>query len=206
MLWAIDSDDVLFVLNNHLQEYKIKLDREKGILDTKLLSNREIFDYNLGRVWNCSLDEAFKVVDGFFNSEYFDRMQPVSGAQEAVARIRDKGDDLVVLTSRPLWMQQKTLEQISNHYSGIFNGVLFSGEWSKSPGGTPKGEICREIGAQRLVDDRFKYVNGAAGLVERTYLFDLNGSYGWNQKNGDPLPSHITRVKSWEEILKEENI
>lgn len=206
MLWAIDSDDVLFVLNNPLQEYKVKLDRESGILDTKVLTTEEIFDYNLGKVWNCSLDEAFSVVDRFFNSEYFDRMQPVPGAQEAVAKIKNKGDDLVVLTSRPLWVQQKTLEQIGNHYHGRFNDVLFSGEWNKTPSGTTKGDICRDIGAQRLIDDRFKYVNGAAGLVERTYLFDLEGKYGWNQKNGDPLPSHIKRVKSWEEILTEENI
>jgi len=203
MLYAIDSDDVLFVLNNPLQEYKVELDRSMGIVDTKVLTTEEIFDYNLGKVWGCSLDLAFEVIDGFFNSEYFDMMQPIPGAQEAIAKLKQSGHELVILTSRPSWVEQKTIGQIDKHYSGKFKDVLFSGEWSKTPNGNSKGVICNDLGVDCLVDDRFKYCNDASKFGIESYLFDLGGKYGWNKKNGDPLPPKIKRVLSWAEILEE---
>lgn len=205
MLYAVDSDDVLFELNAPLQRFKVELDRKKGIYHTKVLDTSEIFDYNLGRVWGCPLEEAFEIVDAFFNSEYFETMVPVPGAQKAIGRLDEEGHDLIVVTSRPGWMQYKTLDQIAEHYPGRFQDALFSGEWSKNPNsGKSKGEICRDIGAERIVDDRFKYCNDAIRFLEKAYLLDLDGKYAWNHKNGLILPAGIQRVKSWEEIIKEE--
>ena len=206
MKWAIDSDDVLLELNKHLQEFKVERDRSKGILETNVLKLEEIYDYNLGRVWGCSLDEAFEIIEEFFESEYYDGMAPVPGGLRATKRLRERGDDLVVLTSRVNSLQQRTIEQFDIHYSGIFNDILFSSEWSNNSGGITKGEICDDIGAERLVDDRFKYCNGASGLVEKSYLFDLEGKYGWNKKNGLILPRDVERVLSWETIMEKEGL
>ena len=206
MLYAIDSDDVLFILNDTLQSYKVKQDRSKGVMDTKVLKTEEIFDYNLGRVWGCSLEEAFGIVDDFFNSEEFFNMRPVPGAQRAIGELKEEGHDLIVLTSRPEWMQQKTLEQIASYYPGRFDDVLFSGEWSKNPNGNSKGVICKDLGVKRLVDDRFKYCNDTSQHGIKSYLFDLDGNYAWNKKSGLILPTNITRVKSWEEIMEKERV
>lgn len=200
MLYAFDCDDVLLLLNDPLQEHKVELDRAKGINDTKVLSLEEVYDYDLGKVWNCSRNEAVEIVDDFFNSGAFYKMQPVPWAQEVAAELDERGDDLLIITSRREWLQQITFEQIDKYYPGVFSDIVFSGEQSKNPI-LSKKDICRDLGVDRLVDDCLKYCNDTARFVEKVYLFDLDGRFGWNKKKGLILPDNVSRILSLREIL-----
>ncbi|HLA48993.1 MAG TPA: hypothetical protein VJY84_00415, partial [Candidatus Saccharimonadales bacterium] len=60
-----------------------------------------------------------------------------------------------------------------------------------------KAEVCREIGADYLVDDQPKHCLAAADAGITALLF---GDYKWTRVNN--LPKNVIKVRNWPAVLE----
>lgn len=128
-------------------------------------------------------------------------MPVVPGAQQGVAKLRQIGFDLVVVTSRQFVIQDQTRQWLDRNFpKGTFSQVVFGNHWGLEGPKIPKVDICLQLGAVLLVDDALKYVNEIASAGIDALLFDLHGEYPWNTVDGH-LPDRITRVHDWTSVV-----
>ena len=161
---------------------------------------------NWGNMFNLSQDEWACQYKKFLIEENFYENPPViEGAVETLRRLRVKFD-LVILTSRPMFMRDATLKFLDSNFPNLFKEVLFANIWDAyddegvdlhTLSHITKAEICRDIGASYLIDDQPKHCNGAAEFGVQCLLF---GDYGWNRNA--KIESLVTRVANWTEVEK----
>jgi 5'(3')-deoxyribonucleotidase len=167
---------------------------------------RDFFSYTFAEVWGGSLSEGQAKVFAFFQSPEFLALEPVAGAQEAVARL-SRRFEVHVVTSRQLEIEGETLAWLSRHFEGLIaqHNVHLGNHWSRlSPGPDAqcaskksKAEMCAAISAVALVDDSPRYcreVSDALGIA--TLLF---GDYAWNADDS-PLHARTVRCSNWRAV------
>lgn len=152
--------------------------------------------YDLTKVWKCSNDEVLEKIDKFYRSSYFDKTQPVKGAKEGIGHLSKK-HELIVITSRPYSIENKTLGWLAKHFPGTFKSVQHTNHinFDKSKK-RDKSSVCMELGIKLMIDDCLEFAEDCAGKNIKVLLVDTP----WNRS--DKLHKNITRVLSWEEIVK----
>ncbi|MCL2174103.1 hypothetical protein FWH58_02300 [Candidatus Saccharibacteria bacterium] len=154
---------------------------------------------NWGSMFGLSQEEWIQYFQDFLKTQPFDNPATIVGAHAVLIKLKKKFD-LVALTSRPVELRTVTLNWIEKHYRNIFSEVIFAGlwdEWLKDAdlhdlAQRTKADILLEIGADCLIDDQPKHVNGAAKLGIKGLLF---GDYGWNRDT--EIADNVTRVADW---------
>lgn len=185
---GIDLDNVLLdftatFLNYHNAVFNTNFRRE------------DMFNYQLGEPLGCSEEEAEKRILDFYETDFHWNAFPVGGAPEAIKQL-SKNNSLVVVTSKPQRLKEKTLVWISKHYGDVFSEIFFTNQFHGDGAKKTKGEVCGELGVSVFIDDHIE----CAEDVAREGIKVLLLNEPWNQK--DLMPG-ITRVNSWEDILKE---
>jgi len=188
MLIGIDMDDVLADFINPL----IKFHNE--VYGTSL-TKEQVFSYAFWEVWGGTREEAIRKVAEFHKSNYYDLIQPTPGAVNAVGHLR-KDHGLVVITSRPDNVREKTFEWIKRYFPYRFSGTYFAYNHHIQNKGKRKSEICRDLGVDVLIDDMLKYATECAENGTRVLLFNQP----WNQST--ELPPRMERVFSWNDVLE----
>jgi len=130
----------------------------------------------------------------FYNTSFFSEIKPFPGAAEVLQKLKEN-NELIVVTSRPITIKEKTFEQIYRHFPNTFSEVFFSSNhYTKAKNsGKTKAEICLEKNVSLMIEDSLVY---SKQCVEKGIKAILLDSF-WNQ-NGDL--EGITRVKDWKEI------
>ena len=139
-------------------------------------------------------EEAFTTFDQFGESELTRNLQPMPGSKQAIGKLAEK-HTLHVITHRPIEIAQQTEDWIKTHFQGRFSGIHFC---SKDGGRTnfrAKSLVCKEIGAELLIDDHPDNARLCSKENIQIYLFDQP----WNRKNVEPH-AQITRIFSWHDI------
>lgn len=152
-------------------------------------------------VWGVPLEQALERSLEFHASGVVGIYQPHEAAMPVLKRLA-KQFNLVVVTTRREILKPETDAWISRHFPGIFQELHFAGIWEHPDMARAlahtKAEICREIGADYLIDDQPKHCIGAAGAGLKSILF---GDYKWNRGEQD-LPEGVTRAAHWNEIAE----
>ncbi|KAK3239658.1 hypothetical protein CYMTET_50428 [Cymbomonas tetramitiformis] len=188
---AVDVDEVLgrfvYALNNYIEE------EHKMIHD---VSDYSVYDFKT--IWNCSQQESNELVHSFFESpHFFEGIPPIPGAAEALKRLTTYCD-LVVVTSRQHVIQEPTLQWLDQHFPETFAEVCFGNHFALEGTSRTKSEICKELGAEVLVDDNPGYAMECAEGGIKVLLFDWKLQYPWSKtEGGGPLHENITRVSDW---------
>jgi uncharacterized HAD superfamily protein len=148
--------------------------------------------------WGVSIDEALERSKVLHESGAFGRFANNEAAMTVLEGLRATYD-LVVVTSRRIILKSETDTWIEKHFPGIFSGVHYAGIWDETNKDDAlirlkhtKAEICRQIGADYLIDDQLKHCLAAAEAGLAVLLF---GDYKWNQHVS--LPKNITRTADW---------
>jgi uncharacterized HAD superfamily protein len=193
---VIDIDDVLsdyasFVMRFARREFNEELTHDE-------------MSENWSKMFNISQQEWLQAHEKFLKEEKFYEKAPViDGALNTLEKLRPKFD-LIVLTSRPMFLRDDTLKWLNNNFPDMFSEILFSNIWDKysSDGsnlhtlsGHTKAETCQEIGASYLIDDQPKHVSAAAECGIKSLLF---GNYGWSRRA--EIADGVTRVADWAEV------
>jgi uncharacterized HAD superfamily protein len=193
---GVDCDEPLADFNAHLQPWH---NRHYGTD----ISVEDVHTFKLWEVWGCSREESNRRILRFYKSPAFNRITPTPGSVDGVAEAA-KQNDLVVVTSRVGPAVPRTQPFIDEHYPNKFQEIYFSsnyalaGEAAKS-----KGEVCADLGLDVVIDDCLDYAFDIIKKDIPVLLFDRP----WNRESAYPpgmkvLPNGISRVKTWEEIVK----
>ena len=113
-----------------------------------------------------------------------------------------KNYKLVVVSFRGPRVQADTIDWINQSFDGIFSEVHFAKIWDRpihilEQLKMTKAEVCREIGADYLVDDQPKHCLAAAEAGITALLF---GDYKWTRVNN--LPKNVIKVRNWPAVLE----
>lgn len=153
--------------------------------------------------WGVPLEEALKRSEEYHASDAVTRYRHVEQAIPVLQHLRSRYD-MVVVTSRRAALKQHTDVWLEKYFPGLFKEIRYAGIWDASHKtdqevrlrlNQTKAEICRELGADYLIDDHPKHCIGAAEADLKAVLF---GEYGWNQVA--KLPAGVTRARNWGEV------
>lgn len=186
---AVDLDDVLAAGAQGFIDFTNKR------WGTNLTVND--FSERWGDIWGVELEEEIERAEVVYEARVIREFNALYKAKPVLTRLAGEYK-LVIMTSRVQRMQQDTFDWLDKHYEGIFEEIHFSGFYdkiTKHSHNYTKAELCREIGADYLIDDQLKHCFGAAEAGIKTLLF---GDYKWNQ--AAKLPAGVVRVKDWTEV------
>ncbi|MCX6747100.1 MAG: hypothetical protein NTU63_03120 [Candidatus Pacearchaeota archaeon] len=190
---GIDLDDVSLnfvdaLILYHNETYGTNIKRE------------QVQSFSFQNIWGGTLEERVKKVNDFFRTSYFDNIQPIEGAVDAIS-ILASSDDLFAVTSRPFFVKEKTERSVNKFFKDKFQGIYHSSNhYSKAENsGKTKAQLCNELGVSSLIDDSLDYIIQCSSAGIKGILF---GNYPWNQNKGK-LPDNVTRVKNWNGVLEE---
>jgi uncharacterized HAD superfamily protein len=188
---AVDIDDVLAASAEGFVEFS----NERWGTNLKVTD----YDEHWVNMWQVSIEEVRKRTHEWYDAKLVTTYQPKDDAKEVLTKLA-KRFKLVVATARAVDLQKDTLDWIDVHYKGVFSEVHHAGIWDSITMGkynATKTELCKQIGADYLVDDQLKHCLSADEAGISAVLF---GDYTWNQK--EDLPQTIHRAISWNEVLR----
>jgi len=189
---AIDVDDVLSASAEGFAAFSNKRWNAGVTADD--------YDEDWAKFWKVPLEVALKRREEAHSSGIFGEYAAVDKAFEALARL--KADfELIVVTSRQVKLKPQTDAWIAKTFPGIFSAVHYAGIWDTDDVKTAlrqhKAGLCKELGADYLIDDQLKHCIGAAECGMKALLF---GNYKWNRV--DTLHERITEVHTWDQVLE----
>lgn len=183
---AIDIDDVVVA---HVDEFIKFSNKNFG-------TNYTIDDYNdrWDILWGINDDaEIKKRAQSFHSPESVLNYEFIKDAKPTIEKLSRKYD-LYIVTARPEHIVEITKTWVEKHFAEVFKGVHFVPIWYVDNKIT-KGDICRQIGADYLIDDAVKHCNTAAKSGVKAILF---GDYAWNRH--EEIAENVTRCKNWQEV------
>ena len=175
-----------------ITEPLIRFCKEEYGIVTKL---EDILSYGLHEVWGVTPARVMEMIYEFYRSAYFDEIQPVNGSVEGIKYLVTKYD-LVVITSRPFWIEEKSIAWIKTYFGDVFGKIVHTNQYSSETGQKKKSTVCIEEGAGWMIEDSLEYATECAVNGIRSILLTMP----WN-KNGQLHPN-ITRVAHWRDIQK----
>ncbi|KAG0232404.1 hypothetical protein BGW42_008195 [Actinomortierella wolfii] len=196
---AVDLDEVLARTSLAIAEF------HNDTYGTNLTMD-DFISYDYTKIWGGTREESILKWREFFDSPYFLKVEPVEGSLETLKLLKSRRFSLVIVTARQQFVAELTKKFVDRHYPGIFESIYFANHYLTEQErltfiSKPKSAICRDVGAELLIDDSLENAFEVAQEGISVLLFDLNGQYKWNKlAPGEELPEKITRVKSWKEI------
>lgn len=186
---AIDIDDVLAAG----AEAFIAYSNERWGLRLTL----DDYDEQWSEVWKTDFEETQRRALEWHHSGVVGKKRHYPDAGPVLRKLRAHYE-LVVVTSRRRVLLPETDAWLKQHFPGVFSAVHYAGIWDvakKDNHTATKAELCREIGADYLIDDQLKHCFAAADAGINTILY---GDYSWNRT--DYLPDGVTRCVSWQDV------
>jgi len=187
---GFDFDDVLFDLMGpmvpwHNEQFGTTLTRD------------EYYTFDLDKVWKCTGDEAWDRVEKFYQTDLHTNSQPVAGALAGMKALK-KDHRFIIITARAASQEGQVRAWLDIHFPGVFDEVVFTNHFNKDGLKRTKSSVCLELDVKLFVEDAIHNAEDVAGVGIPVLLMDTP----WNRVE---LPSLVTRVKSWEEVVEKIN-
>lgn len=169
----------------------------------------ELIDYHL---WNIGIgrtkEECLVYHDEFYDSEYFEKIPFVNGAENCLRRIKNNfgRNEIYFITSRPINHKEKTQNFINKNFPELKEKLFFTGDFNpKNAGLRNKSDICNELGVQIYVEDHYDFaVSCSEKGIKILLLKNPWNEIHWNEiRKNNNKSNGIIPVKNWNEILKE---
>ncbi len=186
---AIDIDDVLALSASAFVDFSNK----------RWGTNLEVDDYHehWAELWQVDNSEVNKRALEYWNSDTTKNVTAIADG-EVVLKSLAKNYKLVIATARRIHTESDTTAWLDKHYQNLFSEVHFAGMWDEVTDNSikaTKAELCRQIGANFLIDDQPKHCFAAASSGVKSILF---GDYGWNRF--EMLPQDVNRCVDWQSV------
>ncbi len=189
---GVDNDDVLFEFIPGLLNFL------NGAFGTKRRL-RDVTDYKLWNLWSVSQEYILRLVNDYYFTEQFRDLKPIEGAMEGLETLLSRGHTISVISSRPDLLETLTRQAIEKYFPGMVEDVFCLSTYDIVGGKKrSKAEVCKELGAEVMIDDALQHVKDCARNDIRAMLFDYNGTYPWNK---DEEISGVRRVRDWREVV-----
>lgn len=183
LIIAIDCDDVLVATTPFFID---AYNREYGTAITLADANNESPE-----LWQADTEEIARRLAALTETEAYRMLGPVP-EEVAVLRELSKHHELRLVTARKEQEREMTQAMLDRDLAGVFTSMEFVG-WTGS-----KGEVCKRLGADVLVDDNVRHLKNAIELGLPTQGALLFGDYEWNAV--DHAVEGLTRCGSWQDV------
>ncbi len=184
---AIDIDEVLFGFNErflsfHNERYK-----------TQFLPHHLPSMHCYKVLGGTPADDLRKV--GEFQADLGNLDgEPVPRSVDSLSRLKS-AYNLVIITARTSNMEQQTRKWLAATYPETFSNVHFANYYDESRPRRTKGDVCRDLGVDRIIDDQPSYIEDCLSHGVKGILF---GDYAWNREA--TLHPEVLRAKDWAEV------
>jgi 5'(3')-deoxyribonucleotidase len=101
---------------------------------------------------------------------------------------------IVLITARDQNCEAATRRWLAQQFPGLDVEVYFAASHHNIRAKT-KGQICKDLGAEVLIDDNVEHCESA---LEESIDAILFGEYGWHSHAGE----HLARCKDWQAVLE----
>ncbi len=148
-------------------------------------------------MWSIDQEEADKRRNVIIKEKLFTSYRFFDEAKAVLKELK-KNYKLVIVSSRSNEVHKETLKWLDAEYKGVFSEIHFAKMWDDpklhilKKLKMTKAEICKEIGADYLVDDQPKHCIAAANAGIKVILF---GDYKWSRDI--KLIKNMTRAIDW---------
>lgn len=187
---AVDADEILAAFLEHFLIYH-------NLKYKTSLKKEDVLSFKLEELFNIEEADVLIRMNEYYESGEVLRIGVVEGAAEGVENLLRKGYELQIITARPPFYREATVEWVGKHFPDKFKQIHFAfNPFNKNSEKLTKAEICHQIGAKVLIDDNLINALDCAENGITVYLMDAT----WNQT--EDLPENVIRVKSWKEIVE----
>ena len=165
------------------------------------LAKQDFDTYILSRYFGTTSDEAKERVVEFYESPEFENLAPVDGAVEAVCALKEKGDELHIITARgSVHTKEATLRFIERYFpTGAFSTVNFTYVDVRQEPVDYKWYVARNLGLDTMLEDSWTNAWKCSDLG----IFSMLVDQPWNQPRYPEASPPFKRVKSWYEAARE---
>lgn len=193
LVWAIDCDDVIVPTAQVIVDaYNAKYQANVTL---------DAF-YNNDDTWGAlSKDEAIRRVGDLLREGLTDETAPSRETIEALQHLASM-DELHLVTGRQTYREPATFAMLKKYLPGVFRTVEHTNYYLESNSvlkTRSKGEVCRQIGADVLVDDHVAH--GRSVLESGLKEVIVWGDYPWNR--AAMLDKGMVRCITWSEVFRE---
>ncbi len=183
-----DVDGVLFEIVAPMVEFLDSI----GI---SVPSYEETYDYDLAKVWGCSRTEMGRRINLFYKSEYFPKLRPMPGVQQALG-ILVPAHNAYPITARPLDIEHLTKAAFDKHLPGKFDYSYHLGHFDGSGPKVTKVDIARSLPLDgRPLDFVIEDSLFEAEAIARANIQVVLITHPWNCDRA--ISTGITRVNGW---------
>lgn len=190
---AVDLDDVLA---DATEFWRVEVNRRTG-LDLKTEHYRVPGDYwgYYEHVWKTHKVDHLISIPKLDDQIVSDQsgIRAYADSLTTLERLADR-HKLVVVTARNGDQRPESEKWLSQNFPDIFDTIIFA-DGPRGIATKNKGDICKEIGAQWLIDDSTKHCQDALDKGVQAVLF---GEYGWHRD----VPPRAVLCKDWVQVLE----
>ncbi len=146
---AVDMDEVLAHFTSSLAAF------HNEAYGTNYVSD-DFHDYAFHNVWGGTAAECTAKMEEFYKSTHFQNgLRPIDGGLDSLRWLKETTRcELHIVTARQHSLEQATRNWVDKCYSGVFTSIVFGNHYGTEGRKKSKPEMCREIGAICLIDDR----------------------------------------------------
>ena len=155
----------------------------------------DIGGYDFWRAFGISEEKSAREITDFYFSEDFEEINPVEGSQDTIKLLSQK-NILAIITARPDFIRERTLEWINKHFPNVFSDAHFTSQFGGNGSKKKKSDFCLDNGYEVIIEDSAEYANECAERGINALLLNRP----WN-RNGSLHPQ-VQRVSNWKEILE----
>ena len=193
---AIDCDDVL------APSVQALLEGYNAMFGTRVAMDHFYEPATMDTWGTDDVDLAKRQFEQYLRSDSYHPAVPFEDAIGAVATLA-KTHELHLVTGRAEDREPETLRFVDDYFASCFTSIKHTNHFVSSEYSVvtrSKGEVCRELNADLLIDDHIFHGRDALGAgLKQVIIF---GNYPWNQGE---LSKGAQRCFNWREVLEEVN-
>ena len=189
---AVDLDGVLADFFESITKY---YNRRFG---TNFLTD-DIYTLRLWEVWGLREGEEKEIITDFFKTDLSKNIPVVDGSSESINSL-SMGNDLAIVTARPISTYGDTFNWLDRNFRGKFQDIHFASHHFPGNGTKKnKSDFCLEYGYGILIDDYHGHVNECAEKGITSFL--MTRPWNW-----ETLHQKVIRVRNWQDAVEKINI
>ena len=187
-----------------------KIDTVQGMLrfyDNKILgvhiTKEDITNYHMEQIpflkeqW-LTAQHARELFDTFVFEGPLEYITAIQWCREALIKLKNEWIEIVTITARHKWLQNKTYDTIERLFPGLVDDVIFANHYTKDH--KWKWIICRENNIELMVDDNMSYAEELAAKWVWVHLLDQPRNRMYDKKSYEVYG--IRHHKDWDSIVK----
>jgi hypothetical protein len=138
---AIDIDEVLMPFVKPMAKWR-------GL---KMPASNQRYEYVYKTMFNITESESSKMVEEFYQSEDFYKIQPIVRSQIGMVKLKSKYKKIYAVTGRQDAARTKTEAWLNRHFEGIFDDLVMTNSYTDLE--ISKVDICRSLAIKTIIDD-----------------------------------------------------